>query len=253
MEFEFYYYAIFLATGVIAGFIDAIAGGGGIITIPVLLASGLPPHIALATNKLQGTFGSGMASINFIRKGFITWSEVFIGVIYTFIGAAIGTYAILLMDASILAKIIPAMLVGIFIYTLLSPKMGENDRHAYLGNHLFFLIFGIGLGFYDGFFGPGTGTFWTIALVTLLGFNLKKATAQTKVMNFTSNIVSLGVFLWSGNVLILVGLMMGLGQIIGAYIGSNMVIKKEVKFIRTFFLIMVGATLLKLIYSSYIA
>jgi len=253
MEFELYYYAIFLATGVIAGFIDAIAGGGGIITIPVLLASGMPPHIALATNKLQGTFGSGMASINFIRKGFITWSEVFIGVIYTFIGAAIGTYAILLMDASILAKIIPAMLVGIFIYTLLSPKMGENDRHAYLGNHLFFLIFGIGLGFYDGFFGPGTGTFWTIALVTLLGFNLKKATAQTKVMNFTSNIVSLAVFLWSGNVLIFVGLMMGFGQIIGAYIGSNMVIKKEVKFIRTFFLIMVGLTLLKLIYSSYIA
>lgn len=253
MEFEFYYYAIFLATGVIAGFIDAIAGGGGIITIPVLLASGMPPHIALATNKLQGTFGSGMASINFIRKGFITWSEVMIGVMYTFIGAALGTYAILLMDASILAKIIPAMLVGIFIYTLLSPKMGENDRHAYLGSHLFFLVFGIGLGFYDGFFGPGTGTFWTIALVTLLGFNLKKATAQTKVMNFTSNIVSLAVFLWSGNVLILVGLMMGFGQIIGAYVGSNMVIKKEVKFIRTFFLIMVGATLLKLIYSSYIA
>ena len=141
MEFELYYYALFLVTGVIAGFIDAIAGGGGIITIPVLLASGMPPHIALATNKLQGTFGSGMASINFIRKGFIKWSEVYVGVIYTFIGAGLGTYAILLMDATILAKIIPAMLVGIFIYTLLSPKMGEHDRHAYLGHHLFFLIF----------------------------------------------------------------------------------------------------------------
>jgi len=253
MEFEFYYYGLFLLTGLVAGFIDAIAGGGGIITIPVLLASGMPPHIALATNKLQGTFGSGMASINFIRKGFISWSEVMIGVLYTFIGAALGTYAILLMDATILAKIIPAMLVGIFIYTLLSPKMGEHDRHAYLGNHLFFLVFGIGLGFYDGFFGPGTGTFWTIALVSLLGLNLKKATAQTKVMNFTSNIVSLCVFLWSGNVLFAVGLLMGFGQIVGAYIGSNMVIKKEVKFIRTFFLIMVGLTLLKLIYSSYFA
>jgi hypothetical protein len=115
------------------------------------------------------------------------------------------------------------------------------------------LIFGIGLGFYDGFFGPGTGTFWTIALVVLLGLNLKKATAQTKVMNFTSNIVSLAVFLWSGNVLFLVGLLMGLGQIVGAYIGSNMVIKKEVKFIRTFFLTMVGLTLIKIIYSSYFA
>jgi uncharacterized protein len=253
MEFEFYYYVLFLLTGFVAGFIDAIAGGGGIITIPVLLASGMPPHMALATNKLQGTFGSGMASINFIRKGFITWSEVFIGVLYTFIGAALGTYAILLMDATLLAKIIPAMLVGIFFYTLLSPKMGENERHAYLGHHLFFLVFGLGLGFYDGFFGPGTGTFWTIALVTLLGFNLKKATAQTKVMNFTSNIVSLGVFLWSGTVLFAVGLLMGLGQMVGAYIGSNMVIKKEVKFIRIFFVTMVGLTLIKLIYSSYFA
>ncbi|MDD4506394.1 MAG: TSUP family transporter, partial [Sulfurospirillaceae bacterium] len=105
----------------------------------------------------------------------------------------------------------------------------------------------------DGFFGPGTGTFWTIALVGLLGLNLKKATAQTKVMNFTSNIVSLAVFLWSGNVLFLVGLTMGLGQIIGANIGSNMVIKKEVGFIRGFFLLMVGLTLLKLIYSSYLS
>ncbi len=253
MEFEFYYYALFLLTGLIAGFVDAIAGGGGIITIPVLLASGMPPHIALATNKLQGTFGSGMASINFIRKGFISWNEVFAGVVYTFIGAALGTYAILLMDASVLAKIIPAMLVGIFIYTLLSPTLGENDSHAYLSHHLFFLVFGLGLGFYDGFFGPGTGTFWTIALVVLLGLNLKKATAQTKVMNFTSNIVSLAVFLWSGHVLFAVGLLMGFGQMVGAYMGSNMVIKKEVKFIRIFFLTMVGLTLIKIIYTSYVA
>lgn len=252
MEIELYYYAIFLATGFFAGFIDAIAGGGGIITIPVLLASGLPPHIALATNKLQGTFGSGMASINFIRKGFISWNEVLLGVFYTFVGAAIGTYAVLLIDASLLAKAIPVMLLGIFLYTLFSPKFGESDRASKMGNHLFFLVFGVGLGFYDGFFGPGTGTFWTIALVALLGLNLKKATAQTKVMNFTSNIVSLAVFLWSGNVIFTIGLLMGFGQLVGAYIGSNMVIKKEVKFIRAFFLTMVALTLLKLAYSSYI-
>ncbi|MBN1840462.1 MAG: TSUP family transporter [Campylobacterales bacterium] len=253
MEFEFYYYMIFLVTGFVAGFIDAIAGGGGIITIPVLMASGMPPHVALATNKLQATFGSGMAAFNFIRKGFIKWSEVAKGVLYTFVGAALGTYAILLMDPNMLAKAIPIMLVAIFIYTFLSPKMGENDRHAYLGQHLFFFIFGLAIGFYDGFLGPGTGTFWTIAMVGLLGLNLKKATAQTKVMNFTSNIVSLAVFLWSGNVLFAIGFLMGFGQVVGAYFGSNMVIKKEVKFIRLFFLTMVALTLMKLIYSSYIA
>lgn len=251
MEFEFYFYFIFLFTGLVAGFVDAIAGGGGIITIPVLLAAGIPPHLALGTNKLQASFGSGMASFNFIAKGFITFREVFLGVIYTFVGAVIGTYAILLIDPSVLSKIIPIMLIGIFVYMLFSPKLGASDKKSLIGTHLFFLIFGIGLGFYDGFFGPGTGTFWTIALVGLLGLNLKKATAQTKVMNFTSNIVSLGVFWWSGSVLFLVGLSMGFGQLVGAYLGSNVVIKKEVGFIRGFFLLMVGLTLAKLMYGSY--
>ena len=98
MEFELYVYAIFLAVGIVAGFIDAIAGGGGIITIPVLLAAGIPPHLALGTNKLQAVFGSGMASLNFIRKGFIAWRDVWVGVCYTFVGAVLGTYAILLIN-----------------------------------------------------------------------------------------------------------------------------------------------------------
>jgi hypothetical protein len=251
MEFELSTYAILFTVGIIAGFIDAIAGGGGIITIPALLAAGIPPHEALATNKLQGSFGSGMASLNFIRKGFISWHEVRLGVCYTFIGAILGTYGVLLINPDILSKLIPLMLLAIFLYTLLSPNMGALDRHALMGRHLFFLVFGMGIGFYDGFFGPGTGSFWTIAFVTLMGFNLKKATAQTKIMNFTSNIVSLGVFLASGHILFLVGLLMGFGQIIGANIGSNMVIHKEVKFIRIFFLIMVGLTLLKITYESY--
>ncbi|MDD3324625.1 MAG: TSUP family transporter [Sulfurospirillaceae bacterium] len=252
MELEFYFYLIFIATGFVAGFIDAIAGGGGIITIPVLLASGMPPHVALATNKLQATFGSGMASLNFVRKGFIAYNEVMWGIFYTFIGAVAGTYAILLIDASLLSRAIPVMLAMIFAYILFSPNMGEIDKHALLKANSFYLIFGLGIGFYDGFFGPGTGTFWTIAFVGLLGLNLKKATAHTKIMNFTSNIVSLGVFIWSGNVLWIAGFVMAIGQILGAYMGSNMVIKKEVGFIRGAFLTMVGLTLLKLLYSSYL-
>lgn len=252
MEFEFYYYVIFVLAGFLAGFVDSIAGGGGIITVPVLMASGMPPHIALATNKLQSSFGSFTASANFVKKGLVSFKEVYIGVIFTFIGAMIGTKTILLLDANILNKIIPFMLVLIFLYTLFNPSFGTIEKSSRLGMPLFFLIFGILIGFYDGFFGPGTGTFWTIALVTLMGMNLKKATATTKVMNFTSNIVSLGVFLFSGNVLFFIGVIMGCGQIIGAFVGSSLVVKKEVSFIRGFFLFVVGVTILKLIYDSWL-
>lgn len=251
MEFEFYYYAIFLGAGFLAGFVDSIAGGGGIITVPVLMASGMPPHIALATNKLQSSFGSFTASLNYIRKGLVSLKDVYMGVVFTFIGASLGTYSILLMDASLLSKIIPFMLVLIFIYTFFTPKLGSEDRQKRLKPNIFYFIFGMSIGFYDGFFGPGTGSFWTIAIVTLLGLNLKSATAQTKVMNFTSNIVSLGVFLVGGQVLWLVGILMGSGQIIGAYMGSNLVAKKDVQFIRIFFLSIVGITILKLFYDNY--
>ena len=237
MEFEFYYYALFLATGIIAGFIDAIAGGGGIITIPVLLASGIPPHIALATNKLQGTFGSGMASINFIRKGFIHWDDVKIGVFYTFIGAALGTYAVLLMDASLLAKSIPILLVAIFVYTLLSPKMGENDRHAYMGSHLFFLIFGLGLGFYDGFFGPGTGSFLLFAFL-MVGFDFIGAAANARALNFASNISASLLFAYFGLVEFSYVIPMGLAMIAGAWCGAHMALKKGTGYVRPLFVIM---------------
>ncbi len=253
MDFDFYYYVIFLASGFLAGFVDSIAGGGGIITVPVLLAAGLPPHVALATNKLGSSFGSFTASMNFIRKGLLTFKEVYIGVIFTFIGAIIGTKTILLINTDILNKIIPVMLAIIFVYTLLNPKFGRLDKTSRLKKPLFFLIFGLLIGFYDGFFGPGTGTFWTIALVVLMGLNLKKATATTKVMNFTSNLASLGMFIIGGQVLFFIGILMGMGQMIGAYVGSSMVVKKEVTFIRTFFLFIVGITILKLIYESWLS
>ena len=253
MDFELYWYVIFLATGMLAGFVDSIAGGGGIIAVPVLMASGMPPHVALATNKLQGSFGSFTASLNYTKKGLVKPKEVWQGVLFTFIGASIGTMSILVMDASLLSRIIPLLLIAIFIYTIFAPKVGESDRHHVLKPTIFYLIFGVSLGFYDGFFGPGTGAFWTIAIVTLLGLNLKSATAQTKIMNFTSNVVSLGVFILGGKILWTVGILMGVGQILGAYLGSNLVVKKEVKFIRTFFLTIVAITIIKLVYDSYFA
>ena len=162
-----------------------------------------------------------------------------------------GAYIVL--SAEFLRVIIPFCLIAIFIYTLLMPKVGDEDRAARMNARAFYVIFGLILGFYDGFFGPGAGSFWTFAMVALIGLNMKKAVAHTKILNFTSNIVSLAVFIAGGQILWTVGLLMGIGQVLGAYFGSNMVMKKDVKFVRIVFLAVVGATILKLVYDRFFA
>ncbi len=247
MELDiFTLFLLFLAGG-FAGFVDSIAGGGGIITLPALLAVGIPPHQALATNKLQSSFGSFTATINYAKKGLMKPKELLLGVVFTFIGAVSGAIAVQFFDAKSLEDMIIFMLIVIFLYTLASPNLGAIHTTAKLKKPLFYTIFGLLIGFYDGFFGPGTGSFWTMALILLLGLDLKGATAQTKLFNFTSNIASLLMFIYAGLVLWVAGLVMGVGQIIGAYLGSSLVAKKEVKFIRVFFLVIVGATILKLL------
>lgn len=253
MEFDFgiLTYTLLFVVAFFAGFVDAIAGGGGLIALPALMSIGIPPHAALATSKLQASFGSFMAAVNFAKKGMINFKEVTIGIVFTFIGACIGTALILFLTTEFLQLIIPFFLIAIFIYTLFMPKVGDEDRKARINPRIFYIIFGLLLGFYDGFFGPGAGSFWTFSLVALIGLNMKKAVAHTKILNFTSNIVSLGVFIIGGQVLWVLGLLMGVGQMLGAYFGSNMVIKKDVKFIRTMFLIIVGATIIKLVYTYF--
>ena len=250
MEFEFYQYVIFLITGASAGFVDAIAGGGGIVSVPVLLAMGVPPHMALGTNKLQGSFGSLTAAVNYSRKGLVSISNMWEPIAFTAIGATIGTVSIQLLSANFLNMIIPFLLGAIFLYTLFTPQLGQERRQAKINKHIFYALAGLFLGFYDGFFGPGTGSFWTIGLVLLLGLDLKKATAFTKFVNFTSNIVALAAFIIGGNVLFKIGILMGAGQILGAFFGSRMVMLRKVTFVRNVFLTVVGVTLAKLIWDT---
>jgi len=247
MELDILTLILLFFAGAFAGFVDSIAGGGGIITLPALLAVGIAPHQALATNKLQSSFGSFTATLNYTKKGLVAPKELILGVVFTLIGAALGAIAVQFFDAKSLESFIIVMLIVIFLYTLASPNLGAIHTKAKVSKGLFYTTMGLAIGFYDGFFGPGTGSFWTISLILLLGLNLKAATAQTKLFNFISNIVSLSLFIYSGLVLWLVGIVMGVGQIIGAYLGSNLVAKREVKFIRVFFLIVVGVTIVKLI------
>lgn len=247
MNFDFStltFVLVFFA-GLLAGFVDSIAGGGGLIGVPTLLSLGLPPTLALGTNKLQSTFGSFTAMLNYRKAGLIKIRSLILGIVTTAIGASFGAILVQHLSQNFLEKLIPALLILIFLYTLFSPKLGDQDKHSLLKSTLFYILLGLALGFYDGFFGPGTGSFWTFAFVMLLGLNLKKATAHTKVMNFTSNMVSLFTFMIGGSVVMSLGLVMGSGQLIGAYLGSHLVIKKGTRLVRIFFLIVVGITLLK--------
>lgn len=244
-------YPLLFAASLVAGWIDSIAGGGGLITIPVLLGVGLPPQMVLGTNKFQASFGSFTASYYYVHNGAAPLRPARYGILCTFIGSAIGTWAVQQIDPSALNIIIPFLLLGIAIYMLFTPSVGETEQHPRLSQTLFYTIFGIGLGFYDGFFGPGVGSFWAIAFVGLLGFDLLRATGYTKVMNFTSNIVSFALFLAGGHVLVTAGLVMAVGQIVGARVGSGMVIAKGVKLIKPIFVIIVILTTLKLLYNRF--
>ncbi len=252
MDLSLLTFILLFFTGLLAGFVDSIAGGGGLISLPVLLSIGLPPQLALGTNKLQGSFGTLSATINFIRKGKASLSDNVSGIAFTFIGAVIGAWAIQQIEAGFIRHIIPFMLLFVLIYTLLAKDLGTVQGRAKMGKNLFFMIFGLLLGFYDGFFGPGTGAFWTGALLILLGLDMTSATGTTRIMNFTSNIVALAVFVIGGNVLYSAGLTMAGGQIIGARIGSSMAIKKGAPFIRPIFLTMVCLTIVRLIYVNYV-
>lgn len=235
----------------VAGLIDSIAGGGGLITVPALMGIGLPPQVALGTNKLQGSFGTGSAMLSFVRAGTVKLSDCWIGILWTAIGAAIGVWAVQLLDATILKQLIPWLLAAIAVYTLFSPHLGEEDSHARMKGGPFYGLFGLSIGFYDGFFGPGAGSFWTMALMMLVGYSMMRATATTKVMNFTSNIVALIFFLSVGQVRFVEGIVMGVGQFLGARVGSKLVIKRGAAFIRPVFITVVLALVGRLIYLNF--
>ena len=242
---------LLFGTGLAAGFVDAIAGGGGMITLPVLLSLGLDPQHALGTNKLQATCGSGSAAWHYAQAKTVPPRDCVRGFAFSLAGAVLGTLAVQQLDPSFLKRAIPVLLLAVAIYTLLKPRLGDRDLHPRLERGWFDMLFGLVIGFYDGFFGPGTGTFWTMAFVLGLGFNLTKATGYTKVVNFASNLGSLVFFLLAGSVYFGAGLAMGAGQLVGARIGSRMVIARGTRFIRPIFISVVLVITVKLIYEGY--
>ncbi|HDR1150310.1 TPA: TSUP family transporter [Pasteurella multocida] len=250
MEIGINVLVLLFAVALVAGFIDAIAGGGGLITIPALLMTGMPPALALGTNKLQACGGYFSASLYFLRQRAVNLAEVWLILLMTFIGASLGTVLIQLVDSAIIKKVLPFLILAIGLYFLFSPTLGNEDRQkriSYLG---FAFTAGLGIGFYDGFFGPGTGSLLSLAFVMLLGFNLTKATAHAKVLNFTSNVASLIFFLIGGQIMWSVGFAMMAGQFIGANLGAKMVLSKGKTLIRPMVVVMSFIMTMKMAYDQ---
>jgi len=249
----FWVYPVLFATGLAAGFVDAIAGGGGMISLPVLLHLGLPPVEALGTNKLQATFGSGAAAWHYGRAGWIDFKSCRLGAAWTFVSALLGALLVRSLERELLRQLIPWLLILIALYTLLRPQFGDADSRPRIRPGLFYALAGLAIGFYDGFFGPGTGSFWAMAFVWGLGFHLTRATAHTKLMNFASNAAALGVFIASQKVLYGPGVVMGLGQWLGAWLGAKIVVRRGARFIRPVLVTVVLVLSAKLLHENFAA
>jgi len=234
------------------GILNAISGGAGLIVLPVLLWSGIPPINALATNKFQALFGTISSSINFIRKGLVDLKALKLMLVIGPITAILGTLAIQYLSNDLLKIVIPYFLIFLALYTWFTPAIDSHDRPAKLSQNKFSLLMGGSIGFYGGFFGPGMGALTSLSFANLRGFNLRKATANTKPFVFSCNLVSALVFLLGGQVWILLAVMMACAQIVGGRIGSNLVISKGSALVKPILIITTLAIAIKLLVDAHI-
>lgn len=251
MEFAPDVLALLFATAVLGGTIDAIAGGGGAITLPMLMSVGLSPAQALATNKLQGAMGSFSATLYFARKGHIRFRENLPAIVCACVGGTLGSLAVQQIDPSFLRTVIPFLLIAIALWFLVVPKLGEEKVQHRLNMTGFAFTAALGIGFYDGFFGPGTGTFYAIAYVMILGYHLIEATAHTKLLNFCANFSALLMFISGGNVVWIAGLAMATGQFVGGQIGARLAIKNGAKLVRPVVVVVALLLAARLLYVAH--
>lgn len=237
-----------IAAAFVAGYIDAVAGGGGLITIPALLIAGVEPLTALGTNKVQSLFGSGSATIAYAAKGHMDLKAQLPAALLSFGGAALGALAAKIVPTAILETALPFLLIAVAIFFALKPGLADVDVERRITPLLFTLTFVPLIGAYDGLFGPGTGSFFMLAFVTLAGYGVLKATAHTKLLNFASNVGGFAVFALAGAVLWKIGLAMGVAQLIGARLGAMTAMRFGSKIIRPLLVVVCLALALKLLW-----
>ena len=236
---------ILFLIAIIAGFIDTLAGGGGLLTMPALLIAGVPPLAALGTNKLQGSVGTATSTYMMLKHKRVSFSQIKIMMLFAFLGSALGTIAVQFINVDILSFIIPVVLIIIAVYFAISPMPHSNDAKPRISDKKYNTLIIPIIGWYDGMFGPGTGSFFSFTGVSLKGFGLIKATAIAKPLNFATNIASLFVFIIAGKLVWLIGAVMMLGQIIGAWLGSHCLLKINTLYLRALVVIMCISMVIK--------
>ena len=217
--------------GVVAGFLDTLVGGGGLLAVPALLLSGIPPIYVLGTNKFQGSMGTGIATFLLFKKKKLDWNSVKNLMFASFIGSIVGGVIIQFVDTQFLSFVIPIVLVFIAIYFIVSPKpksIASNPK----SNKKFELFAVPVVGFYDGMFGPGAGSFFAMTGVMIKKLEIIQATILAKPLNFASNIAGFIVFFSFGHIAFLIGLLMMMGQMIGAFFGTHYLLKANTLIIR---------------------
>lgn len=223
---------LLVAAAFVAGFVDSIAGGGGLIIVPALLLAGLGPVEALATTKLQSVFGSASATAAYAARGHVDLKQQLPAASLSLLGAAAGAALATVLPGELLRLALPVLLIAIAVYFAFKQDLDDLDRARRISPLLFGLTIVPAIGFYDGVFGPGTGSFFMLAFVTLAGYGVLKATAHTKMLNFASNLGAFAVFALAGAVFWKVGLAMGVAQFFGARIGASLAMRNGARLIK---------------------
>ncbi|MFN4202160.1 MAG: TSUP family transporter [Tabrizicola sp.] len=234
-----------------AGFIDSIAGGGGLISVPALLLAGASPVEALATNKLQGTFGAATAMVAYARAGHVRPQEQLWMAAVSALAAAGGALVAHLIPAQVLRLVMPIILIGVAAYFALKPGLSDDTRAERMKPAVFAVTAVPLIAAYDGFFGPGTGSFFMMGFVLLAGYGVLKATAHTKMLNLASNIGALLVFIPSGAMWWAVGLAMAAAQVAGASLGARLAMRVGARVIRPLLVITSTAMALRLLWQAF--
>ncbi len=243
--------AVLASVAFVAGFIDAIAGGGGLITVPALLTAGLPPHLVLGTNKLSSTFGSAIASLTFIRRGLFHPRQWYGALVATALGALLGAAVAHYLPASWLNQLLPVIVFACGLYLLFNRTPDTAHRpDARIAKRRQWPQ-GFALGAYDGVAGPGTGAFWTVSSLLLYPLDLVRASGVARTMNFVSNAMALGVFIATGHVAWVLGLSMGSALMAGAWLGARTAIGGGARFIRPVFICVVLALTARLAWQHW--
>ncbi|HEY8209947.1 MAG TPA: TSUP family transporter [Myxococcaceae bacterium] len=250
MELAGWQVAVLAVVALVAGTVDAIAGGGGLLTLPALLAFGVPPQLALGTNKGQSVFGSFTSMVRFLRLGVLDARRARWALPLGLAGSAAGAALLLALDPGVLRPVVLGLLVGAAAVVALRPRVpdrkGEAPMPVTRGRWVAAGAASFGIAMYDGFFGPGTGTFLIVAFALLLGDSLVQASASAKLVNFASNLAAVTLFAARGTVLWKVALPMAMGQLAGGYLGAHLTVRGGEKVVRRAVLLVVAALMVKL-------